>query len=95
MEQRLERLERQNRLLVLLVVALVALQLGALLGGSRADGGASEVRVLPAAHAQSMQTVDKDEQRPPIVITTSQSGAVLYEFRLDKDGKYKRYLWSQ
>ena len=94
LEQRLERLERQNRLLVLLVVALVALQLGMVLG-SRDGSGVSEVRVLPAAHAQSMQTVGKDQQRPAIVITTSQSGAALYEFRLDKDGNYKRYLWAQ
>ncbi|HBP22923.1 MAG TPA: hypothetical protein DEA08_34750 [Planctomycetes bacterium] len=95
MEQRLERLERQNRFLVLLVVALVALQVGAFLGGARAPGAMSEVRVLPAAHAQSMQTVGKDGQRPAVVITTSQSGAVLYEFRLDKEGNYKRYLWAQ
>lgn len=94
MEQQLERLERQNRLLVLLVVALVALQLGALLGGSRGGPSGGEVRVLPAAHAQSMQTVGKEGQRPAVVLTTSQSGAVIYEFRLDKDGNYKRYLWA-
>lgn len=90
MRDRVEVLERRVRLLSMALVAGVAFGLGALWGRGPAP---SELRFLPQAEAGDMESYKATSERPALFFVPSDSGATLYEYRLQEDGSYKKLVW--
>ena len=89
-DARIERLERSNRLLTLAVIVAVALNAFAVLRPAASTTDAGPVEILPRANATPMQTYDAVNKKPKLVLTTSTSGATLWVYELQKDGRYAR-----
>lgn len=95
-DARIERLERSNRLLTLAVIVAVALNAFAVLRPATSATDAGPVEILPRANATpSMQTYDAVNKKPKLVLTTSSSGATLWVYELQKDGRYARAGFGQ
>lgn len=90
MEARIQRLERNNRILGFLVVGLGAFLLGTLVGAPR---GAQSPLLLPRAEAGTLESF-KASERPEVIFAPSDSGATLYEYRLQADGTYAKAIWG-
>lgn len=91
---RMARLERSNRLLTLAVIAALALNAFALLRPGAGPRGAG-VEVLSRANASTMETYDNVTKKPKLVLTTSNSGATLWVYELQQDGRYARQGFGQ
>ena len=93
-DARMDRLERSHRLLTVAVIALMALNAFAVL---RTPSGptASGVEVLSRANAATMETYDNVNKKPKLVLTTSNSGATLWVYQLQQDGRYARAGYGQ
>lgn len=92
-DNRLRQLERTNRWLVLGLAVLIVLQTWSILRPATPAG--EGMLLLPKADAATMQTFDNAAKKPKLVLTTSTSGATLWVYELQKDGRYARAGFGQ